>query len=149
MSAAAAGTAGRDHGLDHRARLAFAGLIAAQGAHSIEEYATGLYDVFAPARMVSALFGDDLARGFAVANAAVVLLGFWCYVARVRPAHASARAWAWAWSLLELANGTGHLLLALGRGGYFPGAATAPILLALAAYLAARLGRTGPALTSG
>jgi Protein of unknown function with HXXEE motif len=117
-------------------RRAFALVIAAQAAHSVEEYAMRLFDVFAPARAVSSVFGaGDLARGFAIANALIVLFGVWCYVFRVRTGHPSARGYAWFWCGLELANGVGHLLLAAAAGGYFPGAGTAPLLLASAAYL--------------
>jgi len=50
---------------------AFLALILAQGAHSIEEYAFKLYEVFPPARLVSGLVSRDLATGFIAANAAV------------------------------------------------------------------------------
>ena len=119
----------------------FLALITAQAAHSIEEYVNRLYDVFAPARFVSTLISTNLAIGFAVANIALVAFGFWCYYARVRPSHPSAPLWSWFWALLEGANGTGHILLALAQGGYFPGAWTAPILLALALMLAVNLVR--------
>jgi hypothetical protein len=122
-----------------RARRLFALLIAAQAAHSIEEYVQRLYDVLPPARFISSLVSADLAVGFAVANVALVGLGIWCYLTRVRPGRTSASAWAWAWSVLEAANGMGHLLLAWSSGGYFPGAWTAPLLLGVAAALGATL----------
>jgi len=111
----------------------------AQAAHSIEEYIFRLFDVFAPAHFVSALVSTNLGVGFAVVNAALVLFGLWCYFARVRPGHPSGPVFAWFWTVLELANGIGHSVLALSRGGYFPGVATAPVLLGVAAYLAFRL----------
>jgi hypothetical protein len=45
----------------------------------------------------------------------------------------------WFWTLLEIGNGIGHLVLAASRGGYFPGAATAPFLLLTAGWLAVLL----------
>ncbi len=75
-------------------------------------------------------------------NAALVLFGLWCYVARVRSARSTARAFAWFWTLLEFGNGTGHTLLALIQGGYFPGVGTAPILLGASLYLAIALSGT-------
>jgi hypothetical protein len=116
-------------------------LIAAQAAHSLEEYFFRLYDVLAPARWVASLFSSNLRVGFAIGNALLVLFGIWCYAARVRPHHRSARAWAWFWAALETANGIGHLAFAVDAGGYFPGAATAPVLLALGVTLAVSLGR--------
>jgi hypothetical protein len=107
--------------MDLRSRGAFLALIVAQAAHSIEEYVFRLFDVFAPARFISGLLSSDLARGFAIANIALVLFGVWCYVARV------------------LGNGIGHSAFALARGGYFPGVATAPFLLGISVYLIARL----------
>jgi hypothetical protein len=57
----------------------------------------------------------------------------------VRPAHPSYRAFAWFWMVLELANGVGHTILAVSRGGYFPGVGTAPVLIAVSLYLGAKL----------
>jgi Protein of unknown function with HXXEE motif len=127
--------------MDSRSRAAFGLLILAQAAHSIEEYAYRLFDVFGPARFVSGLFSSDVATGFVIANASIVLFGVWCYLARVRRPHAGERAYAWFWTCLELANGVGHLLLSLGSGGYFPGVGTAPLLIAASGYLGARLTR--------
>jgi hypothetical protein len=125
--------------MDSRGRAAFGILIAAQATHSIEEYAFRLFDVFGPARFVSGLVSSDLSTGFAVANAAIVSFGIWCYAARVRPAHPSARTFAWFWVLLELANGIGHTMIAASRGGYFPGLYTAPLLIGGSLYLGSRL----------
>jgi Protein of unknown function with HXXEE motif len=129
--------------MEARTRTAFGLLMAAQAAHSVEEYVFRLYDVFGPARFVAGLFSPDLAVGFAAGNAAIVLFGVWCYLARVRPAHPSARAYAWFWTVLEAANGGGHILMAAARDGYFPGVATAPLLLGLSLYLGARLSAGG------
>jgi hypothetical protein len=125
--------------MDVRSRVAFLALIVAQAAHSIEEYVFRLFDVLAPARFISGLFSSDLARGFAVANIALVLFGVWCYVARVRHGLPSARGLAWFWALLEVGNGMSHSAFALTRGGYFPGVATAPLLFGISVYLIARL----------
>jgi hypothetical protein len=135
--------------VDARSRTAFGLLIAAQAAHSVEEYVFRLYDVFAPARFVGGLFGRDLATGFAVGNVLLVLFGLWCYLARVRPGHPSSRGYAWFWTGLEGVNGCGHLLFAAARGGYFPGASTAPLLLGLSLYLGRRLSRDDGGPTAG
>jgi hypothetical protein len=129
--------------MDSRIASAFLLLVCAQVAHSIEEYVFRLYDVFTPARVVSGLFSSDLGTGFAIANLLIVAFGFWCYFARVRPLRPSARSWIWPWIVVEAANGVGHPAMALARGGYFPGVATAPLLLIVAAYLAWRLRQTG------
>ena len=122
--------------VERRSRLAFLLLILAQGAHSVEEYTTRLYDVFAPARLVSSLISNDLSFGFLVGNAALVAFGLWCWAVPVRSGWRSARGLAWFWILLELGNGLGHITFAVLRGGYFPGVATAPLLLLGAAWLA-------------
>ena len=122
--------------MEHKSQFVFLLLILAQGAHSIEEYATGLYEVFAPARFVSRLVSTDLSLGFLVVNTALVTFGLWCWAVPVRSGWRAARGLVWFWTLLELGNGIGHLTLALSRGGYFPGVATAPLLLVLAAWLA-------------
>jgi hypothetical protein len=122
-----------------RARTVFLWLIVAQAAHSIEEYVFRLYDVLAPARLISSLLSDDLARGFAIANTLLVVFGLACYVVSVRPGRRSARAAAWFWSVLELGNGISHTAMAAAQQGYFPGVATAPVLLAISGYLVSLL----------
>lgn len=125
--------------MDARTRATFLALILAQAAHSIEEYRYRLFDVFAPAHFLSGLVSGDRAVGFAIVNIVLVLFGFWCWAAQVRPGRAAGRPLAWFWALVELANGTGHLAVAAARGGYFPGAATAPLLLGISGYLVVRL----------
>jgi hypothetical protein len=111
-------------------------LIAAQAAHSTEEYVTGLFEVFAPARYVSGLVSNDLSVGFLVANAALVGFGLWCWAVPVRSGSRRENAFIWFWTLLELGNGIGHLTLAAAQRGYFPGVATAPLLLLISLWLA-------------
>ena len=118
-------------------RNIFLALILAQAAHSVEEYAFRLYDVLAPARYVSGLLAIDRQAGFAVVNAALVLFGLWCWHARVRPGRG--RGLASFWALLETANGFAHIALAAIAGGYFPGLATAPLLIGLGLWLLLRL----------
>ena len=116
-------------------------LILSQAAHSVEEYWFRLYDVLAPARFISSLVSSNLAFGFGIANVILVSFGLWCYLARVRNRHASWRSWAWFWTVLEAANGANHLALALTSRGYFPGAATAPLLLGFSLWLGVTLSR--------
>ena len=125
--------------MKQRSQNLFLGLVLTQAAHSIEEYWFRLYDVLTPARFLSTLVSSNPALGFAIVNLALVSLGFWCYVARVRKRHPSGRTWAWFWTALEAANGVGHLILAASEGGYFPGAATAPLLLGFSVSLAVTL----------
>jgi hypothetical protein len=115
--------------------------VVTQGAHSIEEYEARLWEVLAPARLVSGLVSSNLPLGFAVVNALLVLFGFWCYWTRIRGSHRSGPAWAWFWTIFEGLNGVGHLALAAQRGGYFAGAATAPVLLMIAVWLGVSLAR--------
>ena len=117
-------------------------LILAQALHSTEEFLFRLWDHLPPARFVANLFGIPPPLGFLIANSLLVLFGLWCWLALVRPGRRSARAVAWGWAGLELANGLGHIALALAAGGYFPGVATAPLLIAAGAWLIARLRRT-------
>jgi hypothetical protein len=110
-------------------------LILAQGAHSIEEYTTRLYEVFAPARFVSSLISNDLALGFLVANAVLVTFGLWCWAVPVRSGWWVARGLVCFWAILELLNGITHSVISLSRCGYFPGVATAPFMLLFAGWL--------------
>lgn len=130
--------------MSRRSQLVFLLLVGLQAAHSIEEYATRLYEVLAPARFLSGLVSDDLPVGFAIVNAAIVAFGLACYLVPIRSGRPRARAWAWPWVVVELANGVLHVTLALVAGGYFPGVITAPLLFATAAWLAVLLKRDRP-----
>jgi hypothetical protein len=125
--------------MERPAQSAFLLLIVVQTAHSVEEYVTRLFDVFAPARLVSSLVSSDLAFGFLIANLALIAFGFWCWVFPVRLQWPSSRALAWGWAIVELGNGIGHSTMALARGGYFPGVITAPGLLLSSGWLMNRL----------
>lgn len=118
---------------------AFAALVVAQAAHSIEEYTFRLYDTFPPARFVTGLVSADRARGFVIVNVALIAFGVWCLVRLVRRGSRSAAALVWLWVGIELVNGVGHPLWSLAQGGYTPGVATAPVLLLLAITVARRM----------
>jgi hypothetical protein len=122
--------------VENRGQIVFLSLILAQAAHSIEEYVTKLYEVFAPARFVSSLVSQDLALGFLAVNASLVTFGLWSWAIPVRSHWKVARGLVWFWTILELSNGIGHLALASSRGSYFPGVVTAPLLLSFAGWLA-------------
>ena len=146
--APASSTARRDDRPDAPARLgdgavrAFAALVVAQAAHSIEEYTFRLYDTFPPARFVTGLVSTDRARGFVVVNVALVAFGVWCLVWPVRRGSPSAARLVWVWIGIEVVNGVGHPLWSIAQGGYTPGVATAPVLLLLALTLARRMRAT-------
>ena len=122
--------------MDRRARLAFLLLVLAQACHSVEEYAFRLWERLPPARFVSELVALDPAIGFAIVNSALVGFGLWCRAVPVGRNWPSARAFAWGWAAVEAANGCTHIGLAAAAGGYFPGLATAPLLIAASAFLA-------------
>jgi len=127
--------------MNRRWQAAFLALVAAQAMHSAEEYATRLYDRFAPARFVTGLISDDRRVGFIVFNVALLGFGLWCWLGPVRRGGRSAAALAWFWVALESANGILHIGWAVSSGGYRPGLATAPLLLAAAFVLGRRLAR--------
>ena len=123
------------------AQATFGALVLAQAAHSVEEYLGRLYEVFPPARFVSGLLSQDRERGFLIFNVVLVAFGVWCVLGPVRRGSSWGVPLGWLWVAIELVNGIGHPLWSLGRGGYTPGVATAPLLLALALYLAWQLPR--------
>ena len=118
-----------------RTSSVFLALMLAQAAHSAEECLTKLYAVFAPARFLSGLVSGDLAFGFLVLNICLVAFGLWCWAVPVRSGWPSAGAFMWFWTILELINGSVHSIMALARHGYFPGVATAALLLFFAGWL--------------
>ena len=122
-----------------KVELSFLALVAMQAAHSVEEYAGRLYEVFPPARFVSGLFSQDLQRGFLIFNVGLVAFGIWSFLWPLRRHWAAARAIAWLWVGIELVNGIGHPLWSLIQRAYTPGVATAPLLLVLAVIVAWQL----------
>jgi hypothetical protein len=126
-----------------RVQLTFLGLVITQAAHSVEEYEGHLYEVFLPARFVSGLISRDLQQGFVIFNVALVVFGLWCFLGPVRRRSVAALTLIWIWVAIELVNGIGHPAWSVIQGTYTPGVATAPLLLALALYLAYQLSRAG------
>jgi hypothetical protein len=125
--------------MSRRSRRLFLLLVITQMAHSVEEYVTRLYEVFAPARFVSGLVSDDAAVGFIIVNAIIIVVGFWCYIGPVRSGRGAARLVAWWWTVIEMANGIGHAVFAVRAAGYFSGALTAVVLVCTATCLAISL----------
>jgi len=119
-----------------RSKLLFLLLIAAQASHSVEEYVTRLFEIFAPARFVSGLVSDDLAVGFVTVNVVFNLVGAWCYFGPVRAGGSAGRLAAVVWVAIEHANSVGHLTIAARNGAYFSGSLTAVLLLVIATCLA-------------
>src|SRR5919108_3737803 len=103
--------------MSRRSKLLFLLLVITQAAHSLEEYLTRLFEVFPPARLVSGLISDDLAIGFALVNSVIIVGGVWCYVGPVRTGGGAGRVVASVWTVIELANGIGHVAMAIFAGG--------------------------------
>jgi len=122
-----------------RLQTTFLALVLTQAAHSLEEYAGRLYDVFPPARFVTGLVSDNRQLAFVVLNLGLAGFGLWCFFGPVRRNWPSAVPLAWAWVAIEVINGIGHPVWSLRQGAYTPGVATAPVLLGLALYLAVQL----------
>lgn len=119
-----------------RVRRAFLGLVIVQAFHSAEEYIFRLYEVFAPARLLSGLISSNLETGFLIINVSIVLFGAWCYWWPVRLRWSSAVPLVWFWVALETINGIGHPVWAIIETTYTPGLATSLLLLPLALMLA-------------
>lgn len=119
-----------------RFRFAFAALVLAQAAHSVEEYVGRLWETFPPARFLTALIAPDREIGFLVINVSLVAFGCWCLLWPVRRGWPSAIGVAWFWVVIQMINGIGHPLWSLRQAAYTPGFATAPVLLAVALLLA-------------
>ena len=119
--------------------MSFGALILTQAAHSVEEFVGRLWETFPPARFVTALVSQDQERGFLLINVALVAFGVWCLVWPIRRDWPTAVLLAWIWVTIETINGVGHPLWSLRMGGYTPGVATAPVLLAIALDLGRQL----------
>jgi len=126
-----------------RIKFAFGALIVAQIAHSAEEYVGRLWESFPPARFLTGMVSSDRELAFIALNSALIAFGLWCLLFPVRNEWRSAVAFMWFWIVLEIINGVVHPAWTLRQGGYTPGVLTAPILLAIALYLAFQLRKRG------
>ena len=122
-----------------RAKWAFAALVLAQAAHSVEEYIGRLWESFPPARLLAGWVSQDREWSFVALNILLITFGLWCVLWPVRRGWPSAVYLAWGWVIVEAINGSVHPLWTLHEAGYTPGVATAPLLLALALYLGYQL----------
>jgi len=122
-----------------RFKWAFGALLLAQAAHSVEEYIGRLWESFPPARFLTGLVSQDREWSFVALSILLLAFGLWCLIWPVRRGWPSAVHVGWAWAMVELINGIVHPLWTLREGGYTPGVATAPLLLALAVYLGYQL----------
>ena len=120
-------------------KFPFAALVIVQVAHSVEECLGRLWESYPPAAVLAGLISADRATGFVVANAVLVVFGLWCFIWPVRLEWRLATGLAWTWVVIELVNGIVHPLWSVIQGRYTPGTLTAPLLFALAAYLAFQL----------
>lgn len=108
----------------------------AQAAHSTEEYFGRLWEVFAPAQVLTSIvYPPDPFVGFLIVNIGLVLFGFLGYFAIVRPERRGAIFWIQGGIVLEATNGLGHVTWALMNGGYRPGVGTAVLFLILVPLL--------------
>jgi hypothetical protein len=122
-----------------RDKMAFGALVLTQAAHSVEEYVGRLWETFPPAQFLTELVSEDQQRGFLLLNIALVAFGVWCFVWPIRREWPTAFLLARIWVAIEVINGVVHPLWSLRMGGYTPGVATAPVLLAIALYLGRQL----------
>lgn len=118
-----------------RTHVVFLALVVAQAAHSIEEYAGRLWEVFPPAAFLTGLISSNHEIGFLVANIGLALFGIWAFLWPVRGRWPSAVPLMWVWITIELINGIGHPAWAIVQRSYTPGLITAPVLLVLALLL--------------
>jgi len=126
-----------------RFKFAFLALILAQAMHSMEEYAGRLWESFPPARFLTGLISQDREWSFVALNFLLIAFGLWCLLWPVRRGWPSAVYLGWAWVIVEAINGIVHPIWTLREGGYTPGVATAPALLALVIYLGYQLRKVG------
>lgn len=127
--------------MSDKIRTALLMMVAVQAAHSIEEYAFKMYELFPPMRFLYARTPELAKPAFAVSNAMLFLLGLASCWLLGRTREKTARAIIWIWVAIQLTNFTAHVVWAFLIGGYNPGLATAPLFVPLAAYLIHQLMR--------
>lgn len=118
--------------------------VAVQCAHFAEEYATGFQRQFP--KLIGYEWSDTRFVTFNLAWLALFVLAAMGVYRRKPLAYLAVLFFALAGGV---ANGAGHLLLSATLGRYFPGAATAPLCLALGIALLVRLFVERPVAKSG
>ena len=124
--------------------IAFGALLLAQAVHSVEEYAGRMWESFPPMRLLTGLVSQDREWSFVALTILLLAFGLWCLVWPMRRSWPSAVNLAWGWVVVETVNGIVHSIWTLHQGGYTPGVATAPLLLASAVYLGYQLRNPTP-----
>ena len=124
-----------------RAVPTYAITVAALLLHSCEELAFGFYRLFPPV-VGAPPWSSGVFLAFNLSWLVIFALAGWGLVRQWQPALLVAFFLALGAGLL---NGLAHLTLAASRGAYFPGAYTAPLVVAAGGYLAHRLLRARPA----
>lgn len=123
----------RDGWRPERTLAVFAVGIAIQGAHFLEEWATGFATEF------PALLGYEWSGRRFVAFNLAWMLGFGAAALGVLRRVPEALLVVWFFAFVAIANGVLHVAVAAWRAAYFPGVVTAPALLAVGTVLLARL----------
>jgi hypothetical protein len=113
--------------------VVFVAGIAVQVAHFIEELGTGF------AREFPALLGYAWSDSAFFAFNAAWLLVFLAAAGGVRRRSSEALVLVWFFAFAAIGNGVVHVLLAAGRGAYFPGVVTALALFPVGVVLMHRL----------
>ena len=113
-------------------RHLYPGLIFARFIHSFEDYVTG-YKELSPLSSVPTEF-------FVLFHIAILIL-----LLAATPSVSAGRRWALrlakAWAILEILNGTSHIMISVIEWGYYPGFWTAPLLVLFGAALGLSLRR--------
>ncbi len=113
-------------------RHLYPGLIVARFLHTFEDYVGGYQDL-SPLSSIPPEF-------FVLFHLAILIL-----LAAATPSVAAGRRWALrlakVWAILEILNGTSHIIIALLEWGYYPGLWTAPLIVIFGAALGRSLRR--------
>jgi hypothetical protein len=110
-----------------------------QGAHSVEEYFSKLWEVLYPAKIMCNLVSNDPDIGFIIINTGLFIVGFlsWIYISEKN--NSKSLTLLLIFLTIEIINGIGHPLWALFKMQYEPGLFSALIILLLDIYLIRQL----------
>lgn len=121
--------------MNKRIRIAFLFLVLSQGMHSVEEYFTRLWEVFAPARIVSNLISPDTEKGFLIINICLFFAGIISWILISTKNGRKFLPLVWFFIIIEFINGIGHPLWGILGWHYMPGLVSSLIILLINIYL--------------
>ncbi len=124
-----------DRSLNKRIQFAYLAILLIQILHSVEEFATRMFDVFPPALIIDH-YSPGLSQAiFVTFNSSLIVVMLIAFFYWVKPRRRGWRLIVAMWVVGEAYNAVGHSLWSIWTRSYTPGLLTALALIPLVVWL--------------